>query len=59
MAVRLAVPMVLLALCMAMHMVLLLVVLIYKSYGSHVQIFLVSVPSVLRDEFYGAYGSLA
>ena len=40
------------------HMVLLLDVLKVKSYGSQSQIFLVAVQVFLRDESYGAYGSL-
>ena len=41
------------------RMFLLLVILKVKSYGSQGQIFLVAVPSVIREESYGAYGSLA
>ena len=39
-------------------MVLLLEVVIVKSYGCQGQILLVAVPSFHRDDFYGAYNSL-
>ena len=38
--------------------VLLLMILKVKSYGSQGRIFLFAVPSVLKDESYGAYSSL-